>query len=544
SVKALNLKMVLAAPFKVNEQIIGALYVDSISLEKIFTDIEKRLFELYSGFACVAIMNAQLYEQSLTDSLTNLPNSLYLKRRLDEEIARISRYGGQTSFLFIDLDNFKAANYTYGYLSGNKILKEVSNIIQASIRESDFAARFGGDEFFVILPQTENKSADSLAKRFLSRLSSAEVSIGGTNINLTASIGVITISGNQDISKDQIFNKLENALNISKSMGGSTATAICYQDFPMVTGEIVGNSSYYKGLPVQVQQCATLNSPCLISGETGVGKELIAKSIHSASRSKKVSPVIVNCAAIPETLFEDEFFGHEKGAFTGAINQKKGKFELADGGSLFLDEISEIPLLLQVKLLRVIENGEVQRVGGTKLIKVNVKIISATNRNLEEMVESGLFREDLFYRINAHKIEIPPLRFRKDDILPIAEYYIRIFSQTYNKKFRGLSEDAKEALTRHPWYGNIRELKYVVEKSVIICSGRLIAKKDIDLASHKKSVVCLKDTIQEIEKIEIGRAFNLFSGNITKTAMALGISRLTLRKKLELYDIVFSPADH
>ncbi len=537
SVKDLNLKMVLATPFEVNEKVIGALYVDSISLEKVFTDTEKHLFEMYSGFAGVAILKAQLYEQSLTDSLTNLPNNHFFKRRLDEEIARLTRYGGQTSLLFIDLDNFKAVNYTYGYLAGNKIIKEVSSIIKASIRESDFAARFGGDEFFVILPQTEIENADRLAKRFLSDLSSAKIMVCGNRFNLTASIGIVTFSGHQEISKEQIFGKLENALNISKSMGGGTATAVCYQDFPLVREEIVGNSTFYKELPTQIQYYATLKSPCLILGETGVGKELIARSIHNASQSKKASLVIVNCAAIPETLFEDEFFGHEKGAFTGAINQKKGKFELADGGSIFLDEIGEIPPSLQVKLLRVIENGEVQRVGGIKSINVTVKVISATNRNLEEMVETGHFREDLFYRINAHKIEIPPLRQRKNDILPIAEYYIKVFSQTYKKTFRGLTDDAKDSLVRYPWFGNIRELKYVIEKSVIVCSNKVITEKDLDLKSHKKAIVCLKDVLHEAEKKEITSAFNIYGGNITKTAGALGVSRLTLRKKLDQYNI-------
>lgn len=537
SIKELGLKMILAAPLETNGNVIGALYVDSITPVKSFTKGEKHLFEIYTNFASIAITNARLYESSLTDPLTGLPNlsSFYLK--LDEEISRAQRYGGNISVLMLDLDNFKAINYTYGYLFGNRVLEAVGQLIGDSVRKPDFAARFGGDEFILFLPQTDARDAKTLAERLLEKIKMSFERIDEAEISLNASIGIVSFPGTRLSTKEELIVEVENVLNLSKNQGGGVFTLIDYRNSQPLPEEIVGVSTFYRGLSKQVEDFSKSKTPCLILGETGVGKELIAGCIHKSSKRKDAPFIVVNCTAIPENLLEDELFGHEKGSFTGAIKQRKGKFELANKGTLFLDEIGDISLSFQAKLLRVIEDNNIYRLGGDKPITIDVRVISATNKNLENMVGSERFRKDLFYRLNAFTLNIPPLRERKDDILTIAEFYLKIYARIYKKSFCGFTDGAKEELFSHPWYGNVRELKHVIEKAVIIGKGKEISDKDIALQLHKDGHKILKEVIEETERREIEKALRTLKGNISRTATALGISRQTLRKKLYEYKI-------
>src|SRR5215212_8146218 len=273
---------------------------------------------------------------------------------------------------------------------------------------------------------------------------------------------------------------------------------------------IVGNSGALQRVLGVVRKVAKSNTTVLIRGETGTGKELIAGAIHHNSLRAARNFVKVNCAALPETLLESELFGHEKGAFTGADRQRIGRFEQADGGSLFLDEIGDMSPSTQAKILRVLQEHEFERLGGTRTLRVDVRLIAATNRDLPGMVQAGQFREDLYYRLNVVSIEMPPLRERKDDIVPLALTFIRKFSGELKKRIDGLEPDAQKLLMRYNWPGNIRELENTIERAMLLAEGRAIASVDLRLgevpssggARDHSSVVKIPPTGIPLEDIE------------------------------------------
>ncbi len=275
----------------------------------------------------------------------------------------------------------------------------------------------------------------------------------------------------------------------------------------------------------------------LIQGESGTGKELLSRFIHEKSNRKNKPFIAINCAALPANLLESELFGYEKGAFTGASSRRIGKFELANGGTLLLDEISEIPINLQAKLLRVLQEGEIDRIGGSYPVPVDVRVIATTNVDLEEAVEKGEFRKDLYYRLNVISLELPPLRARKEDIVQLAEFFINKFNGLNGTSIKGLTREAEEALMDYQWEGNVRELENVIHRAVLLCSGDVITPEELYLPARKKPrgkempLVPLK----EMEKILIERALEETSGNRTRAAKVLGISVRTLRNKLSEY---------
>lgn len=289
----------------------------------------------------------------------------------------------------------------------------------------------------------------------------------------------------------------------------------------------------------------------LIQGESGTGKELMARLIHESSSRSSKAFVAINCAAIPENLLESELFGFERGAFTGAVNAKAGKFELANGGTILLDEISEMDIRLQAKLLRVIQEGEVDRIGGRKPSPVDVRIIATTNRNLAECVKEGSFREDLFYRLNVVNLKVPSLRDRTGDVKSLSETFIKRYAEKNGKQVSGISNEALSILEMHNWPGNIRELEHTIERAVITAQGMLIQSKDIvierrtitqtiDLSKSneealEKNAWAPGETLNDIERLVILQALQYHQGNRTHTAKALGISIRTLRNKLADY---------
>src|SRR5215208_57183 len=242
---------------------------------------------------------------------------------------------------------------------------------------------------------------------------------------------------------------------------------------------IVGESAPIQEVLVKIEQMAPVSSTVLIQGESGTGKELVAKALHDLSPRRGEAFITVNCAALPDTLLESELFGHEKGSFTGAAERRLGRFELADGGTIFLDEIGEIPLSTQVKLLRVLESRSFFRVGGTAPIRVNVRVVAATNRPLREAVSLGEFRDDLYYRLNVLNIYLPPLRERRGDIPLLVRRFIREFSKTHDRQFRGITADAMQRLVNAPWPGNVRQLRNLVESMVVLAPGAEIRASDI-----------------------------------------------------------------
>src|SRR5258705_3127171 len=267
-------------------------------------------------------------------------------------------------------------------------------------------------------------------------------------------------------------------------------------------GEIVGQSDAIKHVHFQINHVAATDLTVLIMGETGTGKELVARAIHAASNRKDRPLIKVNCAALSASLIESELFGHEKGAFTGAGARKLGRFELANEGTIFLDEIGELPLELQVKLLRVIQEGELERVGGTKTIKIDVRIIAATNRHLKQEVDKGTFREDLWYRINVFPITAPPLRQRKEDIPLLVEHFVTVSAKKFGKSITSIAAGTMENLQTHSWHGNVRELANVIERSVIHTQGSVLRIMDRFEETLDEPATLVK-SLEEVEKEHI-----------------------------------------
>ncbi len=308
------------------------------------------------------------------------------------------------------------------------------------------------------------------------------------------------------------------------------------------TSNIVARSGAMIKLREVVAQVAPTRVAVLITGESGVGKELIVDALHRLSNRHDQPLIKVNCAALSPTLLESELFGHEKGAFTGAAGRKRGRFELADRGTIFLDEIGEIDQIAQVKILRVLQEKQFERVGGEETLEVDTRIISATNRNLHEAVATGKFREDLFYRLNALNLHVPPLRERKEDILPMAAAFIEEFSRENNKKIEGISPDALALLNGHDWPGNARELRNTIESAVALSRGKLIERGDLSGAilrrRNKESVQLMAGiTLEDAEKKLIKLTLRENGGNRGKSSEMLGIDRKTLRRKIERYGI-------
>jgi two-component system response regulator HydG len=312
-------------------------------------------------------------------------------------------------------------------------------------------------------------------------------------------------------------------------------------------GHIIGKSPPMRELIEMLAMVAPSEATVLINGESGTGKELIAKSIHFNSQRKGHPLVVVNCAALTETLLESELFGHEKGAFTGAERLKEGRFMQAHKGTLFLDEVGETSLAMQAKLLRAIQEREIQRVGGEDIIAVDVRIVAATNRDLEVEVAGGRFREDLFYRLNVVSLEVPPLRERQEDIPRLAMHFIEHYTSRNRKQVKGFSPLAMDMLLKHHWPGNVRELENAIERGVILAAGEYLTEKELPLSitqnySHQGGGLPVTSsaprTLEEIEKEAILAELEAAGGNKSETARRLGINRKTLHRKLKEYGLI------
>ena len=306
------------------------------------------------------------------------------------------------------------------------------------------------------------------------------------------------------------------------------------------SGMIWGSSPVMAKLQEMVEKVAPTDANILITGENGTGKEMLAKEIHRLSKRADRQLMPVDMGAITETLFESELFGYVKGAFTDAKGDKPGKFELADGGTFFLDEIGNLNYSLQAKLLTVLQRRTIVPVGGSKSIPVDVRVVCATNCNLEEKVRNGEFREDLLYRINTIHLHLPPLRERKGDILAYAHHFLSRYADIYNKKDLQFAPETEEKICRLPWYGNIRELQHAVEKAVILCDGCTIQPSEIESSNTTASQNTQQNSIQRLDDMEcdmIAKAIRQCDGNLSHVAAQLGISRQTLYNKMKKYNL-------
>jgi DNA-binding NtrC family response regulator len=309
---------------------------------------------------------------------------------------------------------------------------------------------------------------------------------------------------------------------------------------------IIGSHPLMQRLLSKVAQAAQSRATVLIHGETGTGKELIAAAVHSRSKRGSGPFVKLNCAALADTVLESELFGHEKGSFTGASVRRKGRFEQADGGTLFLDEVSEISPAVQVKLLRFLQEREFERVGGNGTVRVDVRIVAATNKDLAQQVEDGRFREDLYYRLNVVRLDVPPLRMRPSDIPILADHFMRRYSDENERSVRGLSQRALSALLGHPWPGNVRELQNAIEQAVVLCEDDLVDVHDLPIAPGRAEVDPLRlmipgVTLAELERFAILRTLEACGNSPTKAATALGISRRTIQYRLQEWGLSRTP---
>ena len=313
-----------------------------------------------------------------------------------------------------------------------------------------------------------------------------------------------------------------------RSLGCAGATR--RSDVPMV-----GRSDVWQRVLTQALRVASTDTTVLLRGESGTGKEIVAHFVHTESPRRNGPFVAINCGALPETLFESELFGFERGAFTGAQQAKPGQLELASGGVLFLDEVTELPLTAQVKLLRVLQEREFTRLGGTRLIKTNVRVVAATNQDVKTAVEQGRFRDDLYYRINVFDISLPPLRERGPDVVLLARHFLKVLAPTHCSSDPQLAADAEAALLAYHWPGNVRELRNVIERATILCDGDPIRPEHLSLTNSHNAPLLVSTDLQDLERRAIEQALRESAGNKAKAARTLGISRTQLYCRLRKY---------
>lgn len=337
---------------------------------------------------------------------------------------------------------------------------------------------------------------------------------------------------------DRLVAALRNACTLARSQREVKRLKEIKRELTQEAPMFWGTSPAMMRIRELVEKVAATDANILITGENGTGKEMLTREIHNRSPRRNELMVSVDMGAIPETLFESELFGHVKGAFTDARSDRAGKFEVANGGTLFLDEIGNLPLHLQSKLLTVLQSGRVVRVGSNTPIDVDIRLISATNRNLYEMVKQGLFREDLLYRINTIHIDLPPLRQRHDDILPLAETFLKQYASKYGKDIEGFDKAAETEMLKYPWPGNIRELQHTIEKAVILCDSKSISTdtlllRPVQMPQQNADFA----TLDDMERSMIAQAMERCNGNMTEVARQLGITRQTLYNKIKRYGL-------
>ncbi len=470
---------------------------------------------------------------------TMVGSTSYLEERLAAETDRATRYHRPLGLLMLRIDGAPAA--------AEAGLERVA----AVLRRMDCLAEYGPDEFALVVPEADRAGATAVAQR-ISREARAGGLAGG---GVTVHVG-LAVYPDDGCQPGELVSRARSALRTART-GGSPDGVSTPPAEPVVTaGDLVVLDAQMRRVHELIGKIAATPLTVLVLGETGAGKELIAEALHSRSGRADKPFIKLNCASLPESLLESELFGHERGAFTGADRRKIGYFEAASGGTIFLDEIGEMPLSLQAKILRVLEQRKLSRVGGTAEIEVDVRVVCATNRDLEQEITRGRFRGDLYFRISAFTVVVPPLRDRRSEVQPLAEHFARTFARELKQTPPRLSTAALAALESYPWPGNVRELRNAIERAVVLQGGGVIEREHLpdrvrdgvgpgqpaDEAPGAALVAIgdgmdMKEHIADVERAAVVAALEAAEGNQTRAAQRLGISRRAFIYKLEKYGL-------
>jgi len=462
----------------------------------------------------VVAVTTQLRRRTLVGSASAL------EERLAAEVDRAVRYHRPLGLLMLRLDG--ASDATEAALDR----------VAGTLRRMDGLAEYAPDEFAVVVPEAGREATREVAQRLC-----AEASTRGA-VGVHVGMAVYPHDGTR---AGELVSAARAALRRARLAGGAEGVAAAPAEAAPAPGDLVVADAQMRRVYEMVDKIAAAPITVLILGETGVGKEIVAEQIHRRSERAAKPFVKLNCASLPETLLESELFGHERGAFTGADKRKIGYFEAAAGGTLFLDEIGETPVALQAKLLRVLEARRLTRVGGTAEIAVDVRLVCATNRDLEAEVKRGRFRQDLYFRVSAFSLLVPPLRDRRAEIALLAEHFARQFAQELKQSPPALTPDARELLEAYAWPGNVRELRNAVERAVVLQPG-VIAAEHLPVALREgaragASARVIRDQLADVERAAIVQAMEACSWNQTHAAQRLGLSRRALIYKLEKYGL-------
>ena len=475
-------------PLRAGDELQGLVILGYESRRGVPPDTETRLLAPLAGIAAAALGNAQLYRLAALDEVTRLPGTTAFEAALRADVEQALEGGPRAVLMRVSLDQAEHVTLRRGVDASRRLLRAAADALRGLVPDRAQLGRLRGDELAVRAPGKIDAEARELAEAIRVRMAQIEIAPEGEGESLgtTASIGIAR-APEDAASAEFLLDAAARALGAAKREGGDRVEEVARVDAgvvdmpPFEDGAIFRNERMVRVVDA-ARRAARSEASVLITGETGTGKEVIATLIHRRSARVERPFVSVNCAAFPETLLESELFGHERGAFTGADRRREGRFELADGGTLFLDEIGEMAPSAQVKLLRVLQERQFTRLGGTHTVAVDVRIISATNQQLEAAVAAGTFREDLYYRLNVIRLELPPLRERREEIPHFVERFLRDFQRRAGGRGpRGLTPAAMDVLYRHPWPGNVRELKNAVERCAVLCEAELVGPEHLQL---------------------------------------------------------------
>lgn len=483
-----------------------------------------------------------LRESVYQDPLTGLPNYQYLKLRTDEQLHRFYRYEEDFSLALVEIAGYEEIVSTYGLQFAEKLVVKVGEVLKKVLRRSDLLARYSTSTFAILMPHTGTEGIKTFADRLRSTMKFHTFHIMGKSIDIDVNIGVTSSKMESFKDVEEVFMKAEQSLKSSREGGKGYLSSDMKPKAKVIVGEkeIIGNSKAMKRVKDAILVAAQNDLPVLILGETGTGKELVARKIHELSPRRHAPFIVIDCGAIPETLLESELFGHERGAFTGAISRKRGLFEIAHGGTIFLDEVEATSLAMQAKLLRVLEEKTIRRVGGTEPIQVDIRIIAASNTSLEKLIKEGKFRKDLFFRLAGITIEIPPLWERKSDIPLLVDYFVKRAAIKMGKRIPGVSKKVMDAFMLYKWPGNVRELEHEIERAVAFCNdGEKLQFRHLSDRIKKKLMkgTNLKAMVEDFERNIILETLEETGWNEKQAAKRLGIARTTLISKIKKYGI-------